>query len=179
VARLAAEKEKSMEDNIAWFDPGNSFKLRVAAVVRDADYLLLCSVEDLDGWFLPGGKVQFGESSTAALARELVEEFGVECVIGRLSLIAECIRGEGEVVHQEVCFYYEVVWPADVPRVAVHDNVAEKHRFAWMKLGEIPGTTFMPMEIAGHLTRHDAELRHLFFDRRLIKAGSSAPDSAG
>jgi 8-oxo-dGTP pyrophosphatase MutT (NUDIX family) len=158
--------EESMETNIAWSSPENSFKLRAAAFVRDADHLLICAVEDLDGWFLPGGKVQFGESSATALARELTEEFGVECAVGQPALIAESVRGEGQTVHQEVCFYYEVAWPADVPRDIVHVNAAERHSFAWVRIEELTGMTFMPREIVGHLIGHEAGPRYAFFDRR-------------
>jgi ADP-ribose pyrophosphatase YjhB (NUDIX family) len=31
---------------------------------------VLCTVDRLDYWFLPGGQVRFGEPSDAALARE-------------------------------------------------------------------------------------------------------------
>ncbi|NUW38684.1 NUDIX hydrolase [Nonomuraea rhodomycinica] len=154
-----------MEENIAW-SGDNSFKLRAAAIVQGRGRILLCAVDDLDGWFLPGGKVRFGESSTTALARELVEEIGVECAIGRLSLVAESIRSEGAAIHQEVCFYYEASWPDGIPLEVVHGNAEEHHKFAWVSPDELPFMNFLPKEILAHVDDGGGEVRHLFFDRR-------------
>lgn len=87
-----------MEKNdVAWTSPAGSFKYRSAAVVQNGDRLLLCAVPHLDGWFLPGGKVQFGEGSAGALRRELREELGVECAVAdEPMLVAESVRdGDG------------------------------------------------------------------------------------
>ncbi|CAM5505421.1 hypothetical protein SALBM311S_05415 [Streptomyces alboniger] len=46
----------------------------------------------------------------------------MEFIIGQPTLIAECVLGDEAVIHQEVCFYYEVDWPAGVPRSIVHKN---------------------------------------------------------
>ncbi|MBY4214581.1 (deoxy)nucleoside triphosphate pyrophosphohydrolase [Rhodococcus fascians] len=58
----------------------------VAAALIDDGRLLLAQrtrPPELAGrWELPGGKVEPGESEDAALARELLEELGVECSIG-------------------------------------------------------------------------------------------------
>ena len=56
------------ENDVAWTTSAGSFKYRSAAVIRHDDRLLVCAVEHLDGWFLPGGKVQFGEGSADARA---------------------------------------------------------------------------------------------------------------
>jgi 8-oxo-dGTP diphosphatase len=58
----------------------------VAAVIADAQRLLLCQRQDGPHlpllWEFPGGKVDPGESPTDALARELQEELGVQSCIG-------------------------------------------------------------------------------------------------
>jgi 8-oxo-dGTP diphosphatase len=59
----------------------------VAALIESDGKLLVCQRRTGDSfellWEFPGGKIKPGESSEAALARELLEELGVEARIGR------------------------------------------------------------------------------------------------
>jgi 8-oxo-dGTP diphosphatase len=52
----------------------------VSAILRRGDRLLLCRHEKHGRayWLLPGGGVNYGESLTAALWRELAEECGID-----------------------------------------------------------------------------------------------------
>jgi 8-oxo-dGTP diphosphatase len=55
-------------------------RIRVSAILRREDRLLLCRHEKHGRayWLLPGGGVDYGESLTAALSRELAEECGID-----------------------------------------------------------------------------------------------------
>ena len=59
----------------------------VAALIESDGKLLVCQRHTGDSfellWEFPGGKIKPGESPEAALARELLEELGVEARIGR------------------------------------------------------------------------------------------------
>lgn len=155
--------------DIAWADADGSFKYRAAAVIHDGDRLLVSTVEHIDGWFLPGGKVHFGEASAAALVRELREELQLEVsVSGAPLLITEGIHAEGGTLYQEVCFYYVVSWPDAIPPESVTDQGA--HRFRWIRRADLASVRLLPPEIAPTivqaLTGGSTELRHLAFDRR-------------
>ncbi len=60
-----------------------------------------------ESWILPGGGVHYGESLTAALEREVLEETGYKCEVGR------------------VAFIKELIFPFDSPKEkAVHHSVS-------------------------------------------------------
>ena len=40
--------------DISWSGPDGTFNLRVAAIVRRGEEVLLCTVDGLGYWFLPG-----------------------------------------------------------------------------------------------------------------------------
>ena len=58
----------------------------IVAVARTRDgHLLLVRRADVDAWALPGGTLEWGETLTATIGRELEEEAGVDrCEIRRL-----------------------------------------------------------------------------------------------
>jgi 8-oxo-dGTP diphosphatase len=65
---------------------GNGARQVVVALIRRGDRLLICQRGAQQPmafkWEFPGGKVEPGESSQQALARELNEELGIQAEIG-------------------------------------------------------------------------------------------------
>lgn len=61
------------------------YKMAAAALIQnDAGQLLIVKPNYRDGWLLPGGMVEFGESPRRACQREIKEEVRLELSVGRL-----------------------------------------------------------------------------------------------
>ena len=148
--------------DISWQTPQGIFNLRVAAILTSGGDILLCTIEGLDYWYLPGGRVQLGESTEAALARELTEELGHEFPAGTLALVLENIyRCQG--LEHEIGFYYRVAWPAALPRDDLGGG-EPGHVFRWAPATDLGALRFEPAGLASVLHNLDGTLRHLVLD---------------
>jgi ADP-ribose pyrophosphatase YjhB (NUDIX family) len=145
--------------DISWQDPHGTFNLRVAAILTRGEEILLCTVAGLDYWFLPGGRVRYGETTQAALARELAEELGHQFPAGELALIVENIYA-GEGIEHEIGFYYHLRWPAALPPGDLHGH-EPGHAFRWAPAGGLDSLRFEPARLASVFQNLDGTLRHL------------------
>jgi ADP-ribose pyrophosphatase YjhB (NUDIX family) len=92
-------------------------------------------------WTPPGGRVEFGETSEAAVRREWAEELRVEPTVGRLLWVAEnffTYRGER---YHEMLLLYALDLPADTPFLAATGPFAGFEEgaaleYAWIDLGD-------------------------------------------
>jgi 8-oxo-dGTP pyrophosphatase MutT (NUDIX family) len=118
-----------------------------AAVRDDQGRVLLVRRRDSGNWELPGGRVDLGESATAAAEREVVEESGVSIKVTRLAGVytdpghimvypatgearqqfAVCfhalpVDGQPEPDHDETC---EAAWihPAQIDTLPIHPSM--------------------------------------------------------
>jgi ADP-ribose pyrophosphatase YjhB (NUDIX family) len=150
--------------DISWSGPSGTFNLRVAAVITRGDQVLLCTFEGLDYWFLPGGRVRFGEPSDTALTRELAEELGHDLPGAKLALVVENIFGNQSVQH-EIGFYYRVPWPSALDPGDLHGGSEAGHTFCWVPTRELGDLDFRPFGLASILPDLGDTLRHVALGR--------------
>ncbi|MFD1736354.1 NUDIX domain-containing protein [Bacillus salitolerans] len=76
-------------------------------IIRD-DKILIAQAKGHINTFLPGGHIEFGESAKVALKRELNEELGANCNVGRFLGIVEHKWEKDGMLHCEINQVFEV-----------------------------------------------------------------------
>jgi 8-oxo-dGTP diphosphatase len=113
-----------------------------AAVIRRGDTVLVARRPPGDRlaghWEFPGGKLEAGETPEQCLARELLEELGLRCVIEAPLMTVEH-------AYPHVAIALMVYWArcdeAAEPRPTVHDEVR------WVRLDELGPLLFAPADV--------------------------------
>ena len=150
--------------DISWSGPAGTFNLRVAAVITRGDQVLLCTVDSLDYWFLPGGRVRLGEPSDVALAREMAEELGHDLPGAKLALVVENIFDKQSLQH-EIGLYYKIAWPGTLDPADLYGGSESGHTFRWAPVRELGDLDFRPAGLAAILPDLGDTLRHVVLDR--------------
>jgi 8-oxo-dGTP diphosphatase len=110
----------------------------VAALLRRQDQLLICQRGPQQAmalkWEFPGGKIEPGETSEQALARELEEELGIRAEIGAFVTKVEHTYRNGGVVALE--FFEVQSYEGDIENRIFH-------QIRWERLANLPKYDFL------------------------------------
>ena len=120
-----------------------SVEVAVGAVVRRDDEILLIRRGRGAGvgrWSLPGGRVEFGESLEAAVAREVAEETGLEVAVGRFVGWAERMGTEPFAYHYVILDFAATPVDPEAPLRAGDDAEAVD----WFPRAQLPTLDLVP-----------------------------------
>ncbi|MFK7851115.1 MAG: HAD hydrolase-like protein [Akkermansiaceae bacterium] len=106
----------------------------VGALIHDSDgnFLMIRTHKWSDLWGIPGGKIERGESSQAALEREILEETGLEISDIRFVMVQDCIDSS-EFMRPEHFLLLNYTAKAASNSVILNDEAEE---FQWLTLEE-------------------------------------------
>jgi phosphoglycolate phosphatase-like HAD superfamily hydrolase/ADP-ribose pyrophosphatase YjhB (NUDIX family) len=99
VEHLGELKKILIQNQLEWPAAGSNHRQPVSTVGaliynHDGQVLLVQTRKWYDRWGIPGGKIEFGESSEDALRRELKEETNLEVEDIRFALVQDCIQSD-------------------------------------------------------------------------------------
>ena len=118
---------------------GFRFNFRVGAIIINEGQLLLCHDPQGDFWYVPGGRVEMGEESRAALKRELAEELGKSVRVGRMLWLIENLFELGGKQFHEIGLYYAVdcpIKPSSKPFEGLENG--QPLTFRWFPVAKLP-----------------------------------------
>ena len=91
---------------------GNKALPTAGLVVVKGDKLLLAYSKNKKAWYLPGGKIDDGESSLETLQREIFEELNIVLNVERLKyychITAPAYGEEPPIIMEQNCFIYQL-----------------------------------------------------------------------
>jgi 8-oxo-dGTP pyrophosphatase MutT (NUDIX family) len=148
------------------------FNYRVAAVIIVDGHVLVCREDDDDYCMLPGGRVELGEDSRTALAREIAEELDLPAEIGTLLATSESLYDREDQHFHELGFFYAVSLPGQAPN-GNHPWLRrwdEGHdlQFSWLPFSGnlLEENNILPRFVPQMLRNATAALTHYVHDER-------------
>jgi ADP-ribose pyrophosphatase YjhB (NUDIX family) len=150
--------------------PGR-FNFRAAAIIRREGYVLVTRTTAEGIWYLPGGRVEWGESTREAVERELVEELGVAGQVGELVLVFENFFIHENKRYHELAHYYAATLP---PGFSFRSDGEVCHRgrdgtteleFKWLPVdaASLRAAQFRPIVLGDELAALGGAFRHNVF----------------
>ena len=111
----------------AWWRLRRSMTLGVRGIAQDGEgRVLLIRHTYMDGWYLPGGGVENGETARAAITREMAEEGGVEALAP--PLLVGFYANHAAFRNDHVALYHLESWLPCAP--TADGEIAERGFFA-------------------------------------------------
>lgn len=141
---------------------GFRFNYRVAGAAIKDGQVLLCKDPSAEFWVLPGGRVELGEESRAALRREIREELGLQASVRRMIWIVENFFELGGKHYHELGLYYLMelpLEPSPEPFVVLSASIGLE--FRWFRLHQLHALNLQPEFLKRTLVALPVRAKHI------------------
>ena len=145
------------------------FICRVGAIIIDDDKLLMVKNDSVDYYYTVGGRIQFSETTEAAVVREVYEETNIRMLVERLAFIHENFFNESfldeglvEKPFHELAFYYLMKPPNRLNEILCrsYSISGEPERLHWLPIAELGNYKLYPEFLKTQLPLRDDTPRH-------------------
>ena len=127
---------------------GNKALPTAGLVVVKGDKLLLAYSKNKKAWYLPGGKIDDGESSLETLQREIFEELNIVLNVERLKyychITAPAYGEEPPIIMEQDCFIYQL-----------NEKIEPKNEIGEVRFFDIKMYQSEPVQVPGVLLVFD------------------------
>lgn len=141
------------------------FNYRSVAVFIDHQKVLLHRVGDNPYWSLPGGRVEFMESASTTVIREMKEELDVETQIIRPLWIIENFFAYKEVKQHEIAFYFLLGCPEQLlnrgKEFEVLENEVTRLHFRWAEISRLHEEILFPTVLRSSLMHIPSTMEYI------------------
>lgn len=149
------------------------FNHRVAAVIVHNNKLLAQKNVKTNEYYLPGGRINYGESSEEAIKREIREELGVTVTDYSSLWINECFFVDSGTRFHEVGIYYLVnLENTEFNHYEPVFELTEGSRvntYEWLDIESIDTKALYPLFVKTEIKNPDKTLKHIITNEMINK----------
>ncbi|PQP88847.1 NUDIX hydrolase [Paenibacillus sp. AR247] len=144
----------------------NTFQLRAACIILHRDKVLMQRAEHNQLWFMPGGRVEFGETAEETIVREMMEEYGAPIYDRKLFWIIENFIDFPDRKLHELGMFFLVNLPRDhsiYHHVVEFQGMEEGFVNRWIDIDELDQYTVIPEFVASEIRQldHTTGVKHI------------------
>jgi 8-oxo-dGTP diphosphatase len=141
--------------------------LRAEGIISDVDKKIILVQCDLEESFyrLPGGSIEFRESASTAIKRELIEEFDLRSNVGGLACVNESIvQFDGKKVHQCTLIHWCSVDVYDFQHTLIHKEKPEV-KLVWRTIDQLKKKPTYPEGIVDVIDLNNRTISHILIEK--------------
>lgn len=156
-----------MNNMISFLEDDKKFNFRVCAIILDSSQkrVLIQMIEGRDYYVLPGGRVEWMESSTKALKRELFEELGLENIELKARAVMEYFfERKKDLFYHEVGHCFVTTLRNDEPINNMQDFSGKEGDFStfkWVEIDSIDDYEIKPKRLKSVIKNYNAPYEYI------------------